>query len=307
MTEQPTRIAFKDQTDPAARTKKRSPLLFVEYCKTVFIALLAALFLKLFIVDAYRIPSTSMENTLQVGDCLLVNKLAYGIRTPRYIPGLELIVPSITIPIFRYVRRGDVLVFEFPGERNEVHPSETTHFVKRCIGLPGDTIEIKSGAAFVNGIESLLPNLGKHSERLTGNPIQQREDLFPQGSGFTNSNYGPIAIPKRGDIIRIESRTFAQWRVFIEREGHSIQIHSDTIIIDNKPTSTYRVRRNYYFVLGDNRDNSMDSRYWGFVPEDHIVGEALFIYWSWNPEFPEANLSKKFSSVRWDRIGMLIH
>jgi signal peptidase I len=130
--------------------------------------------------------------------------------------------------------------------------------------------------------------------------------MFPQGSTFSNVDYGPIIVPKQGNIVKLEPATIAQWRMLIEREGHTVRTADNMILIDGIAASTYRVRQNYYFVLGDNRDNSMDSRYWGFVPDDHLIGEALFVYWSWNTEVSVSNISEKLSTIRWKRIGTLI-
>ncbi|RPI02246.1 MAG: signal peptidase I [Ignavibacteriae bacterium] len=281
-----------------------SPL--IEYGKIFIITLLAALILKLFVVDAYRIPSTSMENTLQVGDFLLVNKLAYGLHTPRHLPFRTTSLSSFTLPFFRSVHRGDVVVFEFPGSINEVTPSESVNYIKRCIGLPGDTVELRSGRVFVNDHEMHFPPMGRRTAHPLDNTNRQPSAIFPSGSMYTDVNYGPVVVPKRNDILHLDPAALVQWRVFIEREGHTVQMKSDSIMIDGAAVSSYRVQRDYYFALGDNRDNSLDSRYWGFVPDDHVIGEALMIYWSWDPEIPVTSLSEKYSTIRWDRIGTLI-
>jgi signal peptidase I len=145
MSEQSKHNEVTESTDSSLHREKNITLTLIEYGKTIFITLLVALVLKLFVVEAYRIPSTSMENTLQVGDFLLVNKLAYGLHTPRRIPFTSTSLSSFTLPLFRGVHRGDVVVFEFPGGRDEVKPSESVNYIKRCIGLPGDTVEIRFG------------------------------------------------------------------------------------------------------------------------------------------------------------------
>jgi signal peptidase I len=306
MPEQPKHNEGTENTDSSLHKEKNIASTLIEYGKTILITLLAAMVLKLFVVDAYRIPSTSMENTLQVGDFLLVNKLAYSLHTPRRLPFTATSLSSFTLPLFRSVHRGDVIVFEFPGSRDEVKPSESENYIKRCIGLPGDTIEIRLGKVFVNGIEINFPLHGRNTTHPTDNAFRQNAEMFPKGSAFSDVNYGPVVVPKRNDILKINPATFSRWQIFIQREGHSVQFNVDTIFIDGTATSFYRVQQNYYFVLGDNRDNSMDSRYWGFVPEDHLIGEALFIYWSWDPEVPVYNISEKYSTIRWNRIGILI-
>ena len=268
--------------------------------------MLAAVTLKLFVIDAYRIPSTSMENTLQVGDFLLVNKLAYGLHTPFRIPFTTSSLSSFAVPLLSRVERGDVIVFEFPGNRDEVTPSESVNYIKRCIGLPGDTIEIRRGRVLINGMETSFPLHGTRTAHPIDTSPRRSAELFPSGSSFSDVNYGPMVVPKRDDRLMIDPANYAQWKIFIEREGHTVLARSDTIFVDGEPASSYRVEQDYYFVLGDNRDNSLDSRYWGFVPGSHIIGEAVMIYWSWDPEIPVHTLSEKLSTIRWNRIGTLV-
>jgi len=295
-----------ENKDSSLEKEKNITSTLLAYGKTILITLLAALVLKLFVVEAYRIPSTSMENTLHVGDFLLVNKLAYGLHTPRRIPLTTVSLSSFTLPLFRSVHRGDVIVFEFPGNRNEVIPAEPVNYIKRCIGIPGDTIEIRSGKVFVNRIEMNFPLHGRRTIHATDTTLRRNTEMFPENSTFSDFNYGPVVVPKRGDILKIDSVSFSLWHIFIEREGHTLQFNADTLLIDGTQDSRYIVQEDYYFVLGDNRDNSMDSRYWGFVPADHLIGEALCIYWSWDPEIPGDSISEKYSTIRWDRIGTLI-
>ena len=304
--EQSKHSEVKENTDSSLHEEKNIASPLIEYGKIILITLIATSILKLFVVEVYRIPSTSMENTLQVGDFLLVNKLAYGLHTPCRIPFTAATLSSFTFPLFRNVHRGDVIVFEFPGNKNEVKPSEPVNYIKRCIGLPGDTIEIRLGKVFINELEINLPSHGINTTDTIDKTSRQNEEMFPEGSAFTDINYGPIVVPKRDDILKIDPSTFSRWHILIEREGHTVQFNTDTIYIDGVATSRYRVQQNYYFVLGDNRDHSSDSRYWGFVPNDHLVGEAFFIYWSWNPEIPVYSITEKFLTVRWNRIGTLI-
>ena len=298
--------AYNTHQDNSQRKEKGLASTLMEYGKTILITVLAALLLKVFVLDAYRIPSTSMENTLQIGDFLLVNKFAYGLRTPRHLPLVARTIPSFTLPFFQNIHRGDVIVFEYPGGMNEITPPEYVYYIKRCIGLPGDTLEIHSGFVSVNKIPVPFPPYGIQTDHLNGNLWRQNPELFPQGSTFSNVDYGPIIVPKQGDIVQLDPATISRWRMIIEREGHTVRTTDNMILIDGAVASTYRVCQNYYFVLGDNRDNSMDSRYWGFVPDDHLVGEALFVYWSWNTEVSVSNISEKLSTIRWKRIGTLI-
>ena len=194
-----------------------------EWIKSILIALILALFIRTFIVQAYKIPSGSMEPTLLIGDYLLVNKLAYGIRTP---------FKNDFIYFRRIPKRQEVIVFSYP-----VNPK--LDFIKRVIGLPGDTIEIIDKKVYVNGKPLKEPYV-----RFTDPHIYPRS-ITPR------DNYGPVKVPS-----------------------------------------------GYVFVLGDNRDQSCDSRFWGFVPIKNIKGRAMIIYFSWD--------SKHFR-IRFNRIGKLIH
>ena len=281
---------------------------WLEYTKTVFATLLVALVIKIFVVEAFRIPSGSMENTLQVGDFLLVSKLAYGIRTPRTIPLTSVTLPVVSLPFSADVRRGDVVVFEFPGNPRDVEGAlNDVNYIKRCIGLPGDTVEIRRSRVFVNGREMLFSRNVKASGSDGYAPWQRGIRLTPSGQGYTEDDYGPVVVPKRGDIIPLNRQTFDDWREFILREGRLPQMAAGgTVTIDGMEAASYVVERDYYFMLGDNRNNSLDSRFWGFVPRENLVGEALIVYWSWDSDLSFLSLWDKLGSIRWERIGTLV-
>jgi len=189
-----------------------------EYAEALFIALILAFFIRSFVVQAFKIPSGSMLDTLQIGDHLLVNKFIYGLR----IPFTDKFIVKFSGPKFR-----DVIVFEFP-----LDPSKD--FIKRVIGVPGDVIKIVNKVVYRNG-QKLIEPYAKH--------VDPR--IIPR-----RDNFGPIKVPPHK-----------------------------------------------YFVMGDNRDESYDSRFWGFVDRSKILGKAMIIYWSW----------EGFTHIRWKRIGMLIH
>ena len=295
----------QDASLPAGKDTETLSRKLTGHAKTVFVTLAVALFLKTFVVEAYQIPTASMENTLLVGDFLLVNKLAYGFRTPRYIPVTPVAAPSFSLPFFGKVESGDIAVFEYPGDRDQVEASEPVYFVKRCIGLPGDKVEIRKGRVSVNGRMMLFPERGI-SANGSGGSYGHR--MYPAGSRYTDYNYGPVVVPGKGHRIALNPRNLEEWRTLIQREGHRIQSNKDgSILIDGQKRSEYVVRRDYYFVMGDNRNNSMDSRYWGFVPDENLVGEALLVYWSWNPDVPVNSFGEKLRSIRWERVGELIH
>lgn len=211
--------------------KRNSKSMVREYSEAIVIAVLLALFIRAFVVQAFKIPSGSMKTTLLIGDHILVNKFIYGIRLP--IVNKELI--HFSIP-----KRGDIVVFQYP-----VDPSKD--FIKRAIGLPGETVRIQNKKVFIN-------------DRPLDEPYTTYTDpkVLPGGAS-PRDNMGPVVVP---------------------------------------PDSL--------FVMGDNRDESYDSRFWKFVKIDDIKGEAFIIYWSWNGD-GELTLSPSESYIRWNRIGKLLH
>ena len=290
-----------DPRNPA-RPKSR----WREYAEIIIITILAGLFLKTFVIEAFRIPSGSMENTLLAGDFVLVNKFIYGARTPATIPFTSLRLPVLSLPGFASPQRGDVLVFRFPGERDELNPVESVDYVKRCVAVPGDTLEITDKVVSVNGRNLSLPLFAKFGAPGSCPRGVADDRIFPAGSEFNPDNYGPIVIPRDGMLIPLSSKTLDQWRILIMREGHSVATgRGDTVLIDGTPATRYRVEKNYYFVMGDNRSNSLDSRFWGFVPGDLIVGKALLVYWS-TDESSGRSFTGRLFSVRWPRIGMIV-
>jgi len=283
----------------------RSPIR--DYVDTILITILVAFFLKTFVVEAFRIPTGSMEDTLLAGDFILVNKFIYGARTPKFIPFTDVMLPQVTFPSLRKPERGDVIVFEFPGEPDEVQPRSVVNYVKRCVAVPGDTVEVVDKVVFVNGGRFPRPD-GIRFESLEVHPKGKANDkIFPPHAGFNEDNYGPVVVPRRGDVVEVSASTIKEWRTFIRREGHAVELRrGGDVLIDGRPSESYVVERNYYFVMGDNRDNSLDSRYWGFLPEDKIQGQASIVYWSWDQGIALASVVDKIESVRWERIGSLI-
>lgn len=203
---------------------------FREYFEAICIAILLALFIRTFVVQAFKIPSGSMLPTLFIGDHLLVNKFIYGIRVP--------FTGQILIPI-KSPSQGDVVVFRFPKDR-------TIDYIKRVIGTPGDTIEIKDKKVFINGEPFNDPHAQFSSSAVLSAKASPRDNL------------GPIVVPEQ--------------RVF---------------------------------VMGDNRDNSYDSRFWGFVEQRDILGKAFILYWSWDIDKPLFSL-ERFTSIRFGRLANLI-
>src|ERR1051326_3315253 len=217
------------------------------YAGVLLVAILAAFLLKTFVIGAIRVPSGSMENALLPGDCVLINKLVYGPRTPEKLPFSEAKFPELRIPGLRKIARGDVIVFSFPGEADGSAPDEPVYFVKRGV------------------------------------------------------------VPARGDSVTLTSANFSLWENLIRREGHDIRCGERSgVTIDGIPAKKYGFEKNYLFVLGDNRDRSYDSRAWGFLPEENVIGEAMMVYWSSPGDDPGSGGTDAPGSVRWDRIGMFV-
>ena len=225
------------RVEPESGPPRKSALR--EYGEAFGIAIVLALIIRTFLIQAYKIPSGSMEPTLLVGDHLLVDKLAYGIRLPDTLLGLKPLASSIPyghyVVRFSPVHRGDVVVFVFPLD-------QTKDFIKRVIGVAGDQVEVKNGKVYLNG--AAMPDPHGHYDL----PMEDRMRISAR------DNFGPVIVPK-GKL----------------------------------------------FMMGDNRDHSYDSRFWGFVDDDAVEGKALVIYWSWNSE------TNSLLPVRWGRFGMVIH
>ena len=223
-----------------------------EYLESVVVAIILALFIRTFVVQAFKIPTGSMENNLLIGDHLLVNKFVDAPTASS--------VERALLPIGE-IRRGDVLVFKYPVEPDR-------DFIKRVIGLPGETLQLKDKKIFINGKPLDEPYV--HFLE----PPRGSSELSEVTSSDVRENYGPVTVPP-----------------------------------------------NQYFMMGDNRDNSADSRYWGFMPRDYVKGKALLIYWSYESEREDyedesASATLKglasvfmhfFTKTRWDRLGHLIH
>ncbi len=220
-----------------------------EWTKSIFIALLLFVFVRTFMVEAFQIPTASMENTLLVGDFLLVNKMVYGAE----IPGTGLQLPAFDSP-----SRGEVVVFEPPPSAGQ---PPGTNYVKRIVGVPGDTLEMRGARLYVNGMQVDEP-YAKASRRFGDVPSShfawQRDYLVNRRRRRpyrpTRDNWGPIAVPE-----------------------------------------------DHYFVLGDNRSNSEDSRYWGFVPRESIKGRPMIVYYSYDRHLPAAHMPW-LTEIRWGRL-----
>ncbi|MBV5304885.1 MAG: signal peptidase I [Chlorobium sp.] len=262
-----------------------------EWFEALVIAAIFATVLRVFVVESYRIPTGSMENTLLAGDFLFVNKYVYGPKVP---------FTEIRLPGVDKVERGDIIVFKFPKDRS-------LNYIKRCVAIGGDTLEIHDQQLMINKkLVTPPPNA-----QFIGQRVQPGEGdymIFPQFSNFNKDNYGPIRIPRQGDIIRLDATTFPLYGSLVADEGHEVSLQGREVFIDGAPVQQYTVKENYYFAMGDNRDNSLDSRFWGFLPEKDLVGQALMVYWSWDPDLSLLTEPvEKLASIRWNRPGHAVH
>lgn len=281
----------------------------IDFIKNLLFALIAALLIKSFLIETSRVPTGSMETTIKVGDFLFVNKFIYGSSSPRNIPFTDIELPFFTLPSIKEPEKGEIVVFEYPGDRDDLKSPAITNYVKRCLAAPGDTIQIINKVVFINGVETPIPTNIQYRNPYPTPAGIGRDYIFPKGSGWNEDNYGPYVIPKVGDVIQLNSANIDWWRTIIDREfGKRVVTARDgKIFIEGMEVVSYTIKKDYYFMMGDNRDDSADSRFWGLVPRDLIIGEALMIYWSWNPEYSFAEFFKLLGSVRLNRIAKIVH
>ncbi len=349
--------------------------------RELLIALAIILFVRTFLAEVFLIPTSSMERTLLAWDLVFVSKLHYGPRLPmvplaipfihNHIPftGIPsyldwIVLPYKRLPGFKPIQRGDILVFNYPADDilpnspdvGPVYiPSMKENYVKRCVAVPGDTLEVRAGVVYINGKPGYQPRylqmryiarartgplsyraLERFGFRPPGSsnpnwiPLDDRtyhlfmpaylakafeeafrsdldtfyqhlqppneplREMYPHDTAFrwNLDNWGPFYLPRKGDRIPLTAQHIALYRRLIEGyEGHTLEVAEGRVYLDGNPASHYTFEQNYYFVMGDNRYNSLDGRFWGPVPEDHIVGKPVFVILSienWRP--------------RWDRF-----
>jgi signal peptidase I len=292
-----------------AHDKKKEPETFAEvamsWTKTILGAIVVVMIINGLAVASFVVPTGSMENTVMTGDFLFVNKFVYGPSTPQVVPFFNVPLPFYRFPGVKNPEKGDVIVFIFPGNRDEVKSAEFQYYLKRCVATAGDVLEIRNKKVFVNNKELPLAKHGVYDLTIpaTGSDKWQ---TFPNGKNFSRDDYGPIRIPKKGDLIAINPDNLREWLIFIKREGHDVTSNGYSVFIDGKPSTNYKVQRDYCFGMGDNRDHSLDSRYWGFIPYENVVGTPMVVYWSWDTGLPMSELFSKIATVRWSRLGTII-
>ena len=258
--------------------------------------------MQVFVVCSFKIPSDSMEPTLEPGDYVLVNKLLIGPRLFNLTDALDgKRVTIYRVPGLHSVQRNDVLVFHFPHphtwEKIEMHLLK--YYVKRCIGLPGDSVWIRNGYYRINQRTDTLGNPAAQKQISRMSPDMFAENVyraFPFDSllSWNIRQFGPLYLPKEGDEIRMNRTNYLLYKKVIEWEQQGELSYQDSVVyLNQEPISTYCFRKNYYFMGGDNGVNSQDSRYWGLLPEEYIVGKVWKIWKSIDPYTDE---------FRWDRF-----
>jgi signal peptidase I len=341
-----------------------------EWVDAIVFAVIAATIIRWLFLEAFTIPTPSMERSLLVGDFLFVSKIHYGARTPKtplqiplthqtiwgtnipsYLDWIQL--PQYRLPGFSRIKKNDVVVFNYPPEFE--HPVDLkTNYIKRCIAAPGDIIEVKDTQVLVNGnpvenppkmqfryyvvtqefindrvfksnnISEFQRVQGGYAIMTTPGTAEELENLsfieevikmtmpedqpnpriYPDASKFpwNEDFYGPLEIPAKGETIPIDRENLVKYgEVILNYEKlDDVRLEDDQLFIDGQSITEYTFKQNYYFMMGDNRHNSEDSRFWGFVPEDHVVGKALFIWLSID------NTESFINKIRWSRLFSLI-
>lgn len=257
-------------------------------------------------ISLFKIPSYSMEPELFPGDCILVWKPTYGARIFNVFSKMKgKRVNVYRLPGIRDVQRNDVIVFNSPYPEWNVWDKIDMHimkyYVKRCIALPGDILTIKDGFYKVKGYQGILGNMYyQRKVNYADEELLRIEskyyDTLPYDSTiqWNIKSFGPMYIPKKGDRIKLDQKNFLLYKRLIEWETNTQLYYRDsTVFFDEEKKSYYQFAKNYYFVVGDNCLNSIDSRHWGLVPEEFIVGKAWVIYKS---------VDGVTGKVRWERI-----
>ena len=363
---------FLSQKAAMSKTKPKKSA-FREWIDALVFAVVAASLIRWLLLEPFTIPTASMERSLLVGDFLFVSKVNYGARTPitpiafpfahhtmplintkAYWDGIQL--PFYRLPGLGDIERNDVVVFNYPMDADAPlnRPiDKRENYIKRCVGIAGDTLKIIDAQVYVNGKLSELPKMSQtqyyaktdgsefnpllfedinpdDKQRVTNNEYifnvtkeraveikklpsiidftqvidqknTQGQQVFPSDERikWNQDNFGPIIIPKTGWTVKLDSLNLPIYRRAIELyEGNKLEVKGNDFYINGQKSDSYTFKMNYYWMMGDNRHNSLDSRYWGFVPEDHIVGKALFVWMSWDEN------GSFFSKIRWKRLLM---
>ncbi|MGO4772354.1 signal peptidase I [Flavobacterium sp. W22_SRS_FK3] len=354
---------------------------------SLLFAIIVATLVHTYVVQPFTIPTSSLEKSLLIGDFLFVSKVNYGPRVPMTTVALPMVhdsipltkrksylswpqLPYLRLPALEKIKRNDIVVFNWPvdtvhyffepkGKPGVIKPiDKKSNYVKRCVGVPGDSLSIKDGFVYINNKKLILPERAKpqysyavaldgktpidfesllkelkvnlvdvlgfrddtkrdtlyfaalteaNAERLKNTAgitnvkrqISKGNDnsIFPHINKWNQDNFGPIYIPEAGKTVALTNESLPFYKDIITNyEGNTLQIEGAHFIINGKQTNSYTFKQNYYWMMGDNRHNSEDSRYWGYVPENHIVGKPVFIWMSWDTN------GKGINKIRWDRV-----
>lgn len=383
-------VLYKKETKFLGRNEQEIKKNIPSWLNATLFAVTAASAIHTYVIQPFTIPTSSLEKSLLVGDFLFVSKFHYGVRIPMtplslpmvhdtipivgvksYLPKPQL--PYLRLPAFQKIERNDIVVFNWPTDtvrffrdKSKIHAykpiDKKSNYVKRAVGVPGDTFEIRNGVIYINGKESILPERAKiqysyivktkenvvltpqwlydnfgvtdgmyqydnnifeiraltseGAEKLKNLPeieriekvLLQKDDykshIFPHSKKFpwNEDNMGAIKIPSKGSKIDLNIDNLPIYRRIIEEyEQNSLQIEGSSIKINGKEAKDYTFKQDYYWMMGDNRHNSEDSRFWGFVPFDHIVGKPVLIWFS-----VDAN-AKGLDKIRWERLFTTIN
>jgi signal peptidase I len=238
---------------------------------TILIFLLVGLLIRVFLLEFYEISSSSMEPTLIKGDIVIVFKINYGARILNPIVlFFQKKVKYVRTKGFRALKKGDILVFNLPLYNNYLDSTANNYgdcIIKRTLGLPGESVLINHEKIVEGAVE-----------------LNNRGILFPfaENLNWSLSNYGPISVPKKGEIIELTRKNIIWYNEVLLYENPNGYIKDSTLFIEDKVVRLYAFKHNYYFMLGDNFFNSQDSRYWGFLPDENIIGKATIILFSIN-------------------------
>jgi len=357
-----------------------------EWVSSIVFAIVAATLVHTYFMQPYTIPTSSLEKSLLVGDFLFVSKFHYGARTPMTVIAAPMVHDSLPLikaksylkfphlPYFRLlgfekIKRNEIVVFNWPvdtvrffRDHSNIHIDKPidkkSNYVKRCVGIPGDSLEIKEGYIYINGERTVLPDRAlpqymhkvitdgqqlsaaflkrfnvteggfygdyymlnltdENAGKLRANPLVKsvtkqilpkghyESGIFPHNEQYAWSidNYGPIYIPEAGKTVELNAKSLPFYKRIIEvYENNNLTTNGDEIFINGKLAATYTFKQDYYWMMGDNRHNSEDARYWGYVPFDHVVGKPVFIWFSW-----DTNGEGIANKIRWERVFTTVH
>ena len=413
---------------------------FGEWVSSITFAIIAATLVHTYFMQPFTIPTSSLEKSLLVGDYLFVSKFHYGARVPSTVVALPMVhdsipltkaasylktpqLPYTRLPGLQNIKNNDIVCFNWPADTLATMWGDTsgkftykpvdkkTNYVKRSVGIAGDSLELRNGYVYINGKKNELPDRAKIqfyytyeaktaiatntfprflikkertnvyrilSEYWNNDKVQEaikkngnlskitsdslytevagginpdfarrlkmtsvsnkininltKEEairlrkqpqtvavtklsfdadnaIFPHiaSNNWSQDDFGPIYIPKAGATVKIDAASLPYYKQIIKNyENNDLAVIGDAIFINGKKADSYTFKQDYYWLMGDNRHNSLDARYWGYVPFDHVLGKPVMIWWSWDPSTPIFS-SARFQSIRWDRVFTTVH